>query len=500
MKKSLILFVLAFVNTIFSSFAANVTAYLTYANFNLPGQQPYFETHLSVIGNSLQFVKNANGKFQASVDIAVSLLQDGVIKAAQKYTLNSPEVDDTTKALPNFLDQQRYSLPNGEYVLQLSIADKNKVSENPFISKIPVKIDFPDDRITVSDVELLESYTKATATGPLTKSGYDLVPYVSSFYPENSDKLKFYAEIYNAKKILGEGEKMIVSYYIESYEKKVKLSDYSAFSKQTASDVNILLSEFSIKDLPSGNYNFRVEIRDKENKIQAEQYCFFQRKNKLAETSLTDLASIDVTNTFVVKYKSADTLLEYMRCLRPISSKSEITYTENQIAAKNLPQMQQFFFNFWKTRNELNPEQAWNDYYLEVRKVNQEFGTYGLKGYDTDRGRVYLQYGPPDTRDVAEMEPSAYPYEIWQYNTLVDKSLLTTNPYNKQANKKFVFYNPDLVSNKYLLLHSDAKGELYNSRWQIDIHKRDTQSHNLDDTTVPEHYGGQSDSNFNNPK
>lgn len=500
MKKSLIILVLAVCAFVTPSMAGNVTAYLTYTAYNVPGQQPYLETHLSVIGSSLNYVKNAQGKFQAAVDIAISFAQDGQIKAGQKYTLNGPETDDTTKSLPNFIDQQRYTLANGTYEMQLSISDKNRPTEKPFLTKVQVKIDFPENMMSLSDIELLESYTKATTTGSLTKSGFDLLPYVSTFYPENYDKLKFYAEVYNAKKILGADQKMIINYYIESYEKKVPLSNYSAFSKQTANDVNILLSEFNISDLPTGNYNFRIEVRDKENKIQAEQLCFFQRKSKTAELDLKDLASIDVSKTFVSKYTNKDTMMEYLRCIRPISSKMEIQYEENQIRAKNHDQMQQFFYNFWRSRNEVNPEQAWLEYLGEVKKVNKQFGTYGLKGYDTDRGRVYLQYGPPDARDIAEMEPSSYPYEIWQYNLLVDKTLITTNPNNKQSNKKFVFYNPDLVSNKYILLHSDARGEIYNNRWQIDLHKRDSQSHNLDDTKVQEHFGGESGTNFNNPR
>jgi len=162
--------------------------------------------------------------------------------------------------------------------------------------------------------------------------------------------------------------------------------------------------------------------------------------------------------------------------------------------------MQQLFYNFWKSRNDKDPQLMWLEYYKEVMKVNKEFGTYGLKGYDTDRGRVYLQYGPPDQRTKADVEPSAYPYEIWEYNSLYDKSLALTYPDNKQSNKKFVFYNPDLVTNKYTLIHSTAQGEINNVRWELLIHKRDTQSNNLDNETVPEHFGGNADDNYRSPR
>ncbi len=483
-----------------ASATANLTAYLTYATFNAPVKGPYVETYLSVIGNSVKFVKNGNGKYHGAIDIAVNFVQNGEIKNAQKYTLNSPETDDTTKNHPNFIDQQRYSLPKGAYSMEISIADKYQPTEKPFVTKMDISIDFPNDKVAISDIQLLESFVKSTSPGILTKSGYDLLPYVSTFYPENINKIKFYAEIYNSKKINGDDQKLVFSYFLESNENKIKLTDYSAFSKQTSNDVNVLLSELSIEKLPSGNYNLVIEARDKENKLLAEKKCFIQRKNTQGKLSQEDLKSVDVNNTFVSYYKNLDTLTEYIRCLRPISSASEIQYAENQVKEKKLEQMQQLFYNFWKSRDEKNPQLMWLNYYTEVMKVNNEFGTYGLKGYDTDRGRVYLQYGPPDQRTRSENEPSAFPYEIWEYYTLYNKALSLTYPDNRQSNRKFVFYDSDLVSNKYRLLHSTAKGEIYNSRWELDIHKRDTQSNNLDNEKSPDHFGSHVDDNFNSPR
>jgi GWxTD domain-containing protein len=500
MKKKLILSMLTLCALASNISYANVLAYMTSASFNVPGKGPYYETYLSVIGNSLKFIKNQNGKYQGSVEISIAFLQNGEIKNAQKYALNSPELADTSKGFPNFIDQQRYQLNNGMYEVEITIADKNAPGDKPMVTKIPITIRFPEDVISASDIQLVESYTKALTPGTLTKSGYDLMPYVSTYYPENSTKLKFYAEFYGAKKVLGEAQKMIFNYYLEGYESKVKLSEYSAFSKQTANDVNIVLTEFNIASLPTGNYNLVIEVRDKDNMLQASQKCFIQRTNKAFQLSKEDLNAIDISTTFVNNYKSLDTLMGYMRCLRPIAGPSEVEFIENQLKEKNLKMMQQFFFVFWKSRTPENPQKSWEEYYQEVLKVNKEFATYGMKGYDTDRGRVYLQYGPPDQRTMSEHEPSAYPYEIWEYYSLVDKKQALTNPNNRQSSKKFVFYNPDLVSNKYRLIHSTAKGEIYNTSWELLLHKRDTQTNDLDSDKAPSHFGGNANDSFSNPR
>ena len=57
------------------------------------------------------------------------------------------------------------------------------------------------------------------------------------------------------------------------------------------------------------------------------------------------------------------------------------------------------------------------------------------------------------------------------------------------SNKRFVFYNPDLVNNSYRLLHSDMVGEQQNYRWQLALNKRDNQNTNIDDPGNQNSYG-----------
>ncbi len=474
--------------------AGNLTAYLTYATFNIPAKEPYIETYLSVIGNSVKFIKNANGKYQGAVDITINFKQNGEIKNAQKYTLNSQEVNDTLKDFPNFIDQQRYTLVNGAYDVELTIADKNKQPDKPFNTSFPLNINFTDDKVSISDIQLLESYTKSTTTSVLTKSGYDLIPYTSTYYPDNFNKIKMYAEVYCAKKIIGEGQKVLINYFLEAAETRIKLNNFSSFSRQIANDVNVLLTEFDIKSLPTGKYNLVIELRDKDNKIQAEQKCPIQRQNEQATFSIDNLQTIDVNTTFVSSYKNLDTLAEYIRCLRPISSSSAIRFSENQLKGGNLVLMQQFFYNFWKSRNEKEPQLTWLEYYKEVMKANREFGTLSLKGYNTDRGRVYLQYGSPNSRNVVNNELGTLPYEIWQYDVLIDNS----QTFAKQANKLFVFYNSELAGNRYRLAHSTAQGELHNNNWQSLIRNNKVNNWNSDPTQ--NNFGDNADDNFRNPK
>lgn len=475
---------------------AQIVAYFSRCAFNTPDNKPYLETYISVLGNSVSFKKTASGKYQGVVEIGMLFSQNGMIKASKKYNLLSPEQNDTLNR-PPFIDQQRFLLDTGTYELEVMIVDKN-INGKKFSLKEAVKISFSPKKVNISDMEMLASLTKAEKPGPLTKSGFDLIPYSSDFYPSNVKDILFYAEIYNTKDVLGENEKFLISYYIESYENRVPLSKYVAYKKETTGSVNAILSGFNMADLPSGNYNLVVDVKDKTNQLVGRKKVFFQRKNipVSPKVDVQDLASITVENTFASRIEGKDSLRECISSLRPIASEAEKVFMDNQLRLADEKLMQQFFYNFWLSRSRLSPEVEWQKYNADVKAVNAKFGSFNYKGYETDRGRVYLQYGPPDKRDLHPSEPNAYPYEIWIYYTLEDKSGLQPN----QRNKQFIFYNRDLSSDLFQVLHSDALGETYDVRWEMKLHARTVQSHDFEQKTAPNHFGGNSRDEFGSPK
>lgn len=498
MKKSLLAIAVLFVVNLASG--RELTANLTTAAFSTPEHITYVETYLSIIGNSLNYVKNDEGQYYASVDILMTISENDSLRDFRRYVLNSPLTDDTTKT-PNFLDLQRFTLPIGFYQLKITMFDVNRNPQRIITNTRNLVIDIDPDSVNLSQIEMLESFTKSNRQGILTKSGYDLVPYVASFYPGNMAKLSFYSEIYNAQKVLKE-DKFLVLYYIESAETHTKMTDYNAFQKMVPAHVNSILYSFDISNLPSGNYNLVIEVRNSSNRLLSMRSSTFERFNPGIELKLDDIASIDITNTFASRITSKDTLVDYLRSLGPISTPNEKEFAENRIKDGDLKLMQQYFYNFWLMRNEANPEGAWLKYNAEVQKVNANYGTQIMRGYQTDRGRVYLQYGAPDQIVVMNNEPSSYPYEVWQYYTIRGSTTNTdiNNPTNTtQSNKKFVFANFDLVTNNYVLIHSDARGEVRDDRWKVRLTKRDNANPNLDDGSAPDQYGGRSSDVFDNP-
>ena len=151
-------------------------------------------------------------------------------------------------------------------------------------------------------------------------------------------------------------------------------------------------------------------------------------------------------------YTNKDTLSKYLDYLYPLSP-NESRSAKNLINKNDIDLMNNFFIDFWVLDQSLS---SMAKYHNEV-KVNMSTNTKIL-GYLTDRGRVYLQYGAPNSRHKSENNSSTYPYEIWHYYKL-----------ENQINKKFVFVNDDFATNEYKLRYSNVDGEVSNSEWRDKI-------------------------------
>ena len=489
MKK---LFAILFLIPLFpisAAFAQSLEAYMSYSLFNSPADGPFIETYLSVFGPSLQYVKTEDGKYQGVVEVTVIFREGEDIVSFDKYEVASQPLDDTTSLTGNFLSQQRYTLRNGNYTMECIIADKY-ADEQPHTFKDPVAIDFPGDKPSISGIQLLSDYKKTETPGPLTKSGLDLYPFVFNFLPENVEKILFYCEFYNTTKIAEEGSRFVYNYYIQSFETKSQIRNYSRSRAGEAAAVFPIIRDFDIRQLPSGNYFLVVELRDQDNELVTSNRLFFQRSNPNIQFNISDLAALDTKGTFVDKIDDPDSLRTYIHYLLPIGSEMDRVFITRQMPDADETTLRQYFLNFWLNRDYITPEAAWNHYHQQVEKVNVIYSTPNRRGYETDRGRVFLKYGPPNIVSESYNEPAAYPYEIWQYYTLGDG----------QRNKRFVFYTLNIVTNDFQLLHSDAIGEPANFRWQVEIYKRTFDPYDLDYNIYPDAWGSNINKYWENPR
>lgn len=481
MKKNIALLLGLLLITCGSVLSKNLQAHLSYATFYSPEEGPYIETYLSINPKSVRYQQTEDGMYQATVNVTIMFKQNETVAAFEKYELNSPKLSDTTDIKVQFLDQKRFLLKNGEYSFDIILSDKND-DKDPYVITEPIAVNYKSDSISFSDVQLVDKYKKTSEKSVLTKSGYDLIPYPANYFPENKNNLIFYAELYNTAEALGTETPFLLKYYIRNTNNKKILENFVRIRRMESKPVHIVFHDFDISKLPSGNYNLIVEALDKENKTVARRTSFFQRSNPDIKLHASDLANVSTGNTFVSAFKNKDSLIKKINMLTPIATELEKSFIYGDLQGKQLEVLQRYFYTFWSERSKLNPEKKWQDYHMKVKIADKKFGTMVKEGYETDRGRVYLKYGPPNTISESHNDPTAYPYEIWHYYST-----------EKRRDSKFVFYTHDLVTNAYELVHSNVPGEITNRKWRIVVYGRGQQGENVDDEDIRDIWGQDDD-------
>ena len=488
-KKVLVTLMLLLVAFAGNAQTKKLKSYLSTTTYCVPGMTPYVENAIAFDCRTAVYKQFEPGKFKATVEV-VTVFRKGEESVFSKVAVDSPVVTDTTKLDGAFIDQQRFSLPNGEYQMEICITDLNSGDVLP-PTTVTVEVNYPDNTPAISDILLFDSYSKAVKPNDCTKSGFDFLPRVYPFYGANENKLNFYAEIYNSDKLYDEG-KFLVNYYIETVESSNRMQNYFFNKRFDVKKVDVLLNTIDISELPSGNYYLVVEMHDRSNELICSKSWFFQRSNPNVAFEMEDLAGVNVANTFVGNITEIDTLRKYIRYLDPICSEMERDYSSNLVRTDDMKTMQQFLFNFWSKRFPMNPKQGFDDYLAAVRRVNMSFSTTAFPGYRSDRGYVFLKYGQPDKIMEVPDEPAALPYEIWHYYEVAN-----------QHNKKFVFVAPDRSSNDYQLIHSNMVGEINNPRWQMEIYGNvygQGYDQGVDQTEYERGWGSHAGDLYNNPR
>jgi len=486
MKKYTILFVM--IMAMFVSHAQGLKAFISHKAYCTNNMQPYIEFTFIVGGNTVHYALNDQKKYEAGVEIQVDMMQNDSLVKRLHYILGSDSFADSTRqGKPDFADIQNVPIPAGEYFLYFYMKDVNapadtagKVEQLTYIDKIT--LDFPEDKLSTSKISLYKSMSVAKSDGLFVKYGYELPPLYANFVPENQYTLPFALEIYNVPRVLG-NRKLKAKCFIEQAESHMVANPNNILTLDLPTkDVVLLLNEFNVFNLPSGNYFAVVELLDDLDSLLLLDMVFFQKSNPSVKLNLEDYSHADFHGTFVEADTDRKVLMDYVKCLYPISNYTEREFYEERLKTVPIEKMQQFFYNFWLRRNPNNPEEAWLNYKKRVDYVQSRYGSKQVKGYLTERGRVYLQYGPPNEVKEVPSDPVTLPYEIWQYYYL-----------NNQTDVKFIFYDPVLTSNDYELLHSTLYGEVSDPNWRMRLVRKMETQWDLYDPNPSNYWGNNMD-------
>jgi GWxTD domain-containing protein len=226
-----------------------------------------------------------------------------------------------------------------------------------------------------------------------------------------------------------------------------------------------MLDSISIDEaeLPSGNYDLIVNYLNDSNRLLTREKTSFQllrnkevQKTKVYEAAedLSDNNIVDIEKTFVASY-TLEQLQKNILALYPLSEGVELKVIKEIATNKDIKFLKQFFYNFWQNRDRQYPEKAWREYADKLNDVSKKYGTNGQPGYETDRGKIYLQFGVPDILERVVNEKDALPYEVWFYYSTKGRT-----------NVKFLFYQSGMLATQMYLLHSTEQDIVTNTSWK----------------------------------
>lgn len=467
-----------------------------YYIFYTPEGKPYLEIYYWVEGNSIEYKQISDTKKQGAVEVTIIVSDKDTSKvfAFEKINLTTREFDMQDTLMSDIYNVKRIKLPMGISFIDLCIKDLNSKDLNSFASSDTIDTKDPSSNgVFVTNVQLIDFVVPTEKENRFSKGGYDILPYHGNYYSADHEKILFYTEIVNAARELGKGGKYLLTCYLENAATGLQLENFIVRKRMLAEDYAVVLSEFPIAALGPGNYNFVVEVRDSLNQYRTKSSIAIAREKLYADINEDTYRTISTLNTWADALPQ-DSLAEYLHSLRPICEGNEYQYVKNILRENDPATMRKFIYAFWTNRypdgpgNPYRSLSEFKSYNNLVYYVNEAYSNSVTKGYLTERGRVFLKYGPPNSISDRRMEPSAFPYEIWHYYKL-----------NAQTRVKFVFWCDDASTNDYRLLHSDLRGEIQNRKWEQMLFQRNNNFYG-DDNDVNSNFGSWSRDYYNNPR
>ena len=440
-------FLLFFIIVFKPVFAQQIRLNFDWAVFQYDQQHLSLEIYYSLLQNEINYtVQNENligmtmSRFKAFKDDAL------VIDHGWK---NQNVIQDSASlADPKLIiDRAAFKLEPGNYRFKFILKDlQNSAIGDSLIWSL--KLAPPEfQKPCFSNIQLASSIKQdpTAKDSPFYRNTLVIVPHPNLVYSKFNPVLFFYAEAYNLNQVeLSTG--YYLNYYITDSEgNKIESIKPRKVKKETAVHPSVEFGWLNVGGLPTQTYELHVEIVNLQDNVitsQQKKFYIYQRDE------ISELAKNETRNTPNNLFLSMDSTQienEYLMASYLMNQATKSLWTQ----IKNLDGKKDFLYQFWLSQDP-DPATEQNEfrdnYLLRLDYANSAFRAFRCEGWRTDRGRVYMVYGPPSDIDRHPNEPNSHSYEIWNYNEL-------------QGGVIFVFADLDGYKN-YRLLHSTLTGEI----------------------------------------
>ncbi len=448
---------------------------------------PAIEVYWQINPKSLHYITTPEKTIIAHIKTDIIFYNENSPVKEDHYILETvPRSNVTDLMNHSILELKKYALPPGFFKIKLILTDLAD-STHPLTINDSLTIPEVLQKPFFSDLQLLDTIVESPGRTPFLKNGRQQVPAFVDFMDDDKRTLHYYTELYNLSKILSTDLPLIQKIAISRYAETNDMREFLKTDTVKAGDTKTIDGSFNIASLQSGNYYLRITVENNSRLIIASQTLFFQRLNKhpveiapdtaknkpVSDTGLENVSVLNLKKTFVAKYSLGE-IRGILKMLLPFSDALATQTIQGFLKKPDEVYMRYFVYNYFANINRKDPGKAFKEFSDRIIEVNKLFNTNSTRGYETERGFIYLRYGAPTEIITVENESGNHPYEIWQYN------LLTQTNRKEITNALFLFYKPNEITSEYKLLHSTVTGESQNMDWRNYLYSASNGTSNSD--------------------
>ncbi|MGI9174631.1 MAG: GWxTD domain-containing protein [Rhodothermales bacterium] len=426
------------------------------------------EVYLAVEAASLPFTQDSLGySARFPLDLRLMRSTDAVLEGTPEDAVWADSVElafhvtDTSSFVPGqrFVHQVRTSVPPGEYELAVVIPpDASGARQRLELRRDVIVPDFADSQVGLSDVTLATSVEQSDDRDqPFYKHGLLISPSTDQLFGKGLDDLYYYAEAYNTPAIAGDDGQYTLYAYLAEANRPQPLPDFQQRSQREARAPDVLVGQFNLSCLPSGSYFLRLALLNEENEAVVEQARKFFVYNPDVLREVTAEAGEESFETSSYASMPEDEVEQALGHIRSIATEQE---QRRATRIQDLDEQRRFLMEFWQKRDP-NAATAANEYkqefYRRLQYANERYSARTEEGWQTDRGRILIKYGPPASIEPHLFDRGLAPHEIWAYNNIPGEGQAT-----------FIFADRDGFGT-FELIHSTVAGERKLANWEQEL-------------------------------
>lgn len=430
-----------------------------YSVFRSSSSKSILEVYFSFTQRGLLFVKAGNdfiGAANTQIVIYDKLNAKEIFN--ETYGLQTKVTDTlSSKLVSRLIGQQNLTIPNGNYILSFIGYDRNSIDRKDTI-KLELNLNnFDETKSSLSSLQLASKIDKSSDNASIFyKNGLEITPNPNLLFGSNLDKLYYYTEIYYPA----------VDFSTDSSYFSIVVTDQSGKllmeKRKPVNTKNEIFAEtgyLKIDSLLTGSYFITSALIDNTTgkKVTREKkFYVYNTSYKKQDFNLPDDAG----------YMQSEFIL--LTDVQVEDEFDKIIYYRNSAdndaweKLKTLDDKRKYLYKFWKRRdsNLSTPRvESRDEYFKRVKEANKLYKQSFTEGWKTDRGRVYIVYGPPTEVERHFMEADVKNYEIWRYDYF-------------EGGTECVFAEIQTSGEgSYFLVHSTMRGELRDYGWYAKLKK-----------------------------